>query len=152
MSLPSSPISMIALRVQGCACFPEIFTFFTWTQRNLEFILHRKWSLNRQSQCKSKKNYRAQTPQNLTLIKIFQKFRKTSTLQQKVPILLICPQRDELLHISTNVYTIQEGTKGSVLWFFFKKKMLSNSLIDILMPTLRFHIFAVFFSVWFWRY
>ena len=32
--------------VQECACFPEIFTFYTWTQRNWEFRRHRKWSLN----------------------------------------------------------------------------------------------------------
>ena len=36
-------------------------------------------SLNRQFQCKSKKIYQAQTPQNLTLTKILQKFRKTSS-------------------------------------------------------------------------
>ena len=27
-------------------------TFFTWPYKNLEFRRHRKWSLNRQSQCK----------------------------------------------------------------------------------------------------
>ena len=45
--------------------FCWIFHIFTWTCRNWEFWHHRKWSLNRQYQCKSKKNYRAQTPQNL---------------------------------------------------------------------------------------
>ena len=35
--------------------------------------------MNRQFQCKSKKNYRAHSPQNLALIKIFQNSRKTST-------------------------------------------------------------------------
>ena len=34
--------------VQGCARFPEILTFFMWTQRNREFRCHRKWSLNRE--------------------------------------------------------------------------------------------------------
>ena len=54
-----------------CACFPEILTFFTLTYTNLEFRHHRKWSLNRQFQCKSIKNYRAKTPQNLALNKHF---------------------------------------------------------------------------------
>ena len=35
----------------GCACFPEILTFLTWTRRNWEFRCHRKWSLNRKFQC-----------------------------------------------------------------------------------------------------
>ena len=39
-------------RAQGCGRFPEFLTFFTWTYTNLEFRCHRKWSLNRQSQCK----------------------------------------------------------------------------------------------------
>ena len=63
----------------GCARFPEIWTLFMWTRRNWEFRRHRMWSLNRQFQCKSMKNYRAQTPQNLGLTKILHKFRKTST-------------------------------------------------------------------------
>ena len=63
----------------GCARFPENWTFFKWTQRNWEFRRNRKWSLNRQFQCKSMKNYRAQTPQNLALTEILQNFRKTST-------------------------------------------------------------------------
>ena len=67
----------------GGARFAEIFTFFIWTLRNLEFRCHRKWSLNRRFQCKSKKNYRAQTLQNLALTKIWQKFRKTSTSRVK---------------------------------------------------------------------
>ena len=49
--------------ILGCACFPEMFTFFTWTYTNqfswifswmytnLEFRCHRKCSLNRQIQC-----------------------------------------------------------------------------------------------------
>ena len=36
-------------------------------------------SLNRQFQCKSMKMYRAHSPQNLALTKIFHEFRKTST-------------------------------------------------------------------------
>ena len=64
---------------QGCARFPEILTFFTWTCTNWEFRDHKKLSLNRQFQCKSKKNYQAQTPQNLPLTKILHKFRKMST-------------------------------------------------------------------------
>ena len=39
------------LQMQGCARFPKNWTFFMWTQRNLEFRHHRKWSLNRQFQC-----------------------------------------------------------------------------------------------------
>ena len=46
--------SSIKLRlIQGCSRFPEIWTFFVW-----EFRRHRNWSLNRQFQCKSMKNYR----------------------------------------------------------------------------------------------
>ena len=59
-----------------CTRFPEICTFFVWTQRNWEFRCHRKWSLNRQFQCQSMKNYRAQTPHNLVLTKILQNCRK----------------------------------------------------------------------------
>ena len=62
---------------------PEIWTLFMWTQRNWEFRCHRKWSLNRQFQCKSMKNYQAQTPQNLVLTEILQKFRKMSTLEKR---------------------------------------------------------------------
>ena len=66
--------------VQRSACFPEYLTFFTWAWTNLEFRWHRKWSLNRQFQGKSMKNYRAHSPQNLALTKIVQKISKTSTL------------------------------------------------------------------------
>ena len=35
-----------------CARCPEIWKILIWMQRNWEFMHHRKWSLNRQSQCK----------------------------------------------------------------------------------------------------
>ena len=75
----------------GCARFPELLTFLIWTLKKWEFRRHRKWSLNRQFQCESTKNYRAQTPQYLTLTKILQKFRKTSTSQGHV-------SRDKAMH------------------------------------------------------
>ena len=60
----------------GCARFAEFLTFVTWTYTNLEFRHHKKWSLNRQFHCQSKNNYRAQTPQNLALTKMLQKFQE----------------------------------------------------------------------------
>ena len=39
----------------GCAHFLEFVNIFSWTQRNWEFRRHRKWSSNRQSQCKTTK-------------------------------------------------------------------------------------------------
>ena len=60
----------------GVCSFSWICDNFQLNSKKLGFRLHRKWSLNRQSQCKK---YRAQTPQNLGLTKIVQKFRKTST-------------------------------------------------------------------------
>ena len=44
-------LSLLHTLCLRCACFPEIWTFFMWTQRNWEFRRHRKWSLNRQFQC-----------------------------------------------------------------------------------------------------
>ena len=89
----------------NCARFPEIWTFFMWTQRNWEFRCNRKWSLNRQFQCKSKKNYRAQTPQNLALTNILHKFKKMSTpLGQFIFIPL--PGRGNGANIVCTVYSI----------------------------------------------
>ena len=56
----------------GCARFLRIWTFFMRTQKTWEIRRHRKWSLNRQLQCKSVKINRAQTPQNLALTKVLQ--------------------------------------------------------------------------------
>ena len=46
------------------------------TKHKLKSSWNWVWSLNRQFQCKSMKNYWAQTPENLVLTKILQKFRK----------------------------------------------------------------------------
>ena len=52
---------------QECTRFPEILTCTNW-----------EFSSNRQSQCKYKKNYQAQTPRNLALTNILQNFSKTA--------------------------------------------------------------------------
>ena len=61
--------------------FVLVFLKLCGTPENWACRRHRKWSLNRQFQYKSKKNYRLQTPQNLALYKILQNNSKTSTPQ-----------------------------------------------------------------------
>ena len=111
---------------QACARFAEIFTFLTWTCKNWEFRRHRKWSLNRQFQCKSMKNYWAQTLQNLAFTKILQKFRKTSTPQGFVVLLfsplmrfasvvfavIMCPARCGLI-TATSWWVASRGEEAS---------------------------------------
>ena len=75
-------------RIQGCGRFPEIWTFYMWTQRNWELRRQGKWSLNRQFQCKSIKNYRVQTAQNRPLTKNFAKIQENKHISGKEPFAL----------------------------------------------------------------
>ena len=73
----------------------------------LEFRCHRKWSLNRQSQCKNENNYQVQTPQNLAITKIFQKFRKTSTSLSSIKMSTQCKTTIQKCKLSTFFYWIR---------------------------------------------
>ena len=141
---------------QGCARFAEISTFFKWTQRNWEFRRHRKWNMNRQFQCKSMKNYRAQTRQNLALTKIFQHFRKTSTPSVLPPWINQCDgfyfdindecTRQILSRQSIQMSPIQSRFRPDmliVIWCCFEEK-LANRAETALLQIFIFDDFAIF--------
>ena len=71
---PSVPFPEIPCSL-GCAHFAEI----VWHARKLGVLGPQKLYLNRQSQCISKKNYRAHSPKNLAHHTILQNFSKAST-------------------------------------------------------------------------
>ena len=91
-----------------------------WPQRSWEFRRHRKWSLNRQFQCKSMKNYQAQIPQKLAITKILSAKRAHSWKNYRAQTpqnLALTKISQKQAHPLTNIFGFVRFFRIFVMWY-----------------------------------